>query len=378
MTQGVSALETPLTAWHRQHGAKMVEFGGYWMPLEYTGILDEHHAVRTQVGMFDVSHMGEFLVIGQGAVDFVDRVTTNRPGRLEVGQAAYGAMCQEDGGTLDDLVVYRRAVAEFMLVVNAARRQPDWDWLSLQREREGGSVRLTDLSDTLALIAVQGPQAMDRMKELAGPTVAELLRFRFSTGFRIAGRPTLISRTGYTGEDGVEIYTATEDALEVWEVLAAREVKPIGLGARDTLRLEAGLPLYGHELATDISPVEAGLRPFIRTRPDQQFIGQAPLLRQLTVGPERMLIGLRMEEGGAIARSGYPVYAERQAEAEVGRVTSGSYAPALRRPMAMALVAAEQARPDTTLWVAIRGKRVPGRVVPLPFYRRSRGPRSPG
>ncbi len=371
-------METPLTAWHRQHEAKMVEFGGYVMPLEYTGILDEHHAVRTQVGMFDVSHMGQFLVTGPGAADFVDRVTTHRPGRLAVGQAAYGAMCQEDGGTLDDLVVYRRAAAEFMLVVNAARRKDDWAWLNQQRGREGGAVRLTDLSDALALIAVQGPQAMDLMKDLVGPGVAELARFRFSTAFGIAGRPTLISRTGYTGEDGVEIYTAAEDALEVWEVLAAREIKPIGLGARDTLRLEAGLPLYGHELATDISPVEAGLRPFIRTRPDQQFIGQEPLLRQLAAGPKRQLIGLRMEEGGAIARSGYPVLADSEAEIEVGRVTSGSYAPALRRPVAMALVAAERAQPDTTLWVAIRGKRVPGRVVPLPFYRRSRGGRSPG
>ncbi len=352
----------------------MTKFGGYWMPLEYTGILDEHHTVRTRMGMFDVSHMGEFLVTGPGAADFVDRVTTNRPGRLEVDQATYAALCQEDGGTLDDLVVYRRAATEFMLVVNAASREHDWAWLNLQRAREGDAVQLADVSDTLALIALQGPQAMALMQALVGPGVAELLRFRFSTTFAMAGRPVLISRTGYTGEDGVEIYTAADDALRVWQALAAREVKPIGLGARDTLRLEAGLPLYGHELARDISPVEAGLTQFIRTRPDQEFIGQPALLRQLRSGPARRLVGLRLE-GGAIARAGYPVLDD--SATVVGRVTSGSYAPTLRQPVAMVLVAAERADPDTALWVAIRGKPILGRVVALPFYRR-RGPRPSG
>lgn len=357
--------DTPLTSWHRNHGGKLVEFGGYWMPLDYGSIVEEHLAVRQQAGLFDVSHMGEFLVEGASASPFLDHLVTNPPSRLTVGQALYSPMCLPTGGTVDDLLVYRLEEQKYLLVVNAANIGKDWDWVS-QASQHWPMVTLTNVSDRTALLALQGPLAQTLLQPLASIDLDTVSYYHFAPQVLIDGIPVLLSRTGYTGEEGFELYLDATAAPTVWQSLIDRGARPVGLGARDTLRLEARLPLYGHELSETITPLEAGLGMFVRLKQPGDFIGRGALERQKSEGLQRKLVGITL--AGGIARAGYPVV---DAEGHtVGTVTSGTHSPTLKKAIALALVPPSQSAIGTSLNVEIRGKLVPAEVVATPFYRR--------
>ena len=358
---------TPLTAWHEAAGARMGEFGGFWMPIFYEGILEEHRRVRAGAGMFDVSHMAEFVAEGQGADALVDRLVTNWPSRLEDGQALYTPMCREDGGTQDDLLVYRRGANRYLLVTNAGNRKDDHGWIAAAAAQSPVPVDVRDVSDQVGLIAVQGPGAVAAVESLAQGRVADIGYYHFREGVSVGGVSALVSRTGYTGEDGFELYVAAADAPALWEALAGQGVKPVGLGARDTLRLEARLPLYGHELARDISPLEAALGSFVKWEKPGGFIGRDALVAQKDAGAPRRLVGLRAV--GGIPRAGCVV--RRAGLAGEGVVTSGTHSPTLEAPIAMALVPrAWGLRVGDAVAVEVRGRAVPATVVKLPFYRR--------
>ncbi|PSR24137.1 MAG: glycine cleavage system protein T [Sulfobacillus acidophilus] len=359
--------ETPLTSWHRQHQAKMMEFGGFLMPVEYDrGILAEHMSVREHLGAFDVSHMGEFEVSGADAARFLDYVVTNQPSALSVGQALYTPMCYENGGTVDDLLVYRLKSDRFMLVVNAGNIEKDWVWIN--RLADGWSaVTLKDRSEEIGLIALQGPDAESKLRPLTKADLASLPSYH-AVPTTVAGLEGLVSRTGYTGEPGFELYVSQRDTVALWEHLLDQGALPVGLGARDTLRLEARLPLYEHELTAEITPLEAGLSPFIKWDKGD-FVGKAALARQKANGLKRRSVGLRLE--GGIARAGYDVVAERGAK-PIGRVTSGTKSPTLGYPIALALIDTAFASVGTSLYVRIRGRDILATVVKTPFYRRSR------
>lgn len=342
-----------------------MEFGGYEMPVEYTGILDEHGAVRTAAGMFDVSHMAEFEVEGPGAGAFLDYLVTNHPSRLVVDQALYTPMCDETGGTVDDLLIYRLAPDKFMLVVNAANYHKDWAWITGQAAQFPG-VSLKDVAPETALIAVQGPRALSVLSTLTDFPLDTIAYYHGAPDVRVAGVPVYCSRTGYTGEDGFELYVAAADAEAVWEAVWRQGVVPVGLGARDTLRLEARLPLYGHELGPDITPLEAGLSPFVRLTDKGDFIGREALSRQKTAGVARRVVGL--EISGGIARAGYPVLAPGGQD-PVGHITSGSYSPTLKKAIALALLPAS-AGVGSEWSVPVRGRSLAATVVRTPFYRR--------
>ncbi len=358
---------TPLTQWHRQHQAKMMEFGGFLMPIEYAvGILQEHARVRSDLGMFDVSHMGEFSVTGRRSGEFLDQVVTNQPSILAIGQALYTPMCYPDGGTVDDLLVYRLDQTRFMVVVNAGNIQKDWQWLTgVAQEWDG--VILADDSDSTGLIALQGPKAESLLKPLVENCDLGRLQYYHAAPALINGATVLVSRTGYTGEDGFELYLPKETTLPVWETLFASGARPVGLGARDTLRLEARLPLYDHELSRDITPLEAGLGFSIKWDKGD-FLGRQALWEQKSKGLTRKIVGLRLD--GGIARPGYPVMSP-QDQNVVGQVTSGTKSPTLGYAIALALVDIAYATVGATLLVEIRGRKFPATVVKTPFYKRA-------
>ena len=357
---------TPLASTHRKLGARMTEFGGYEMPLSYSGIIPEHLATRRAAGLFDLSHMGEFHLEGPHAQGLLERALTNSTARMADGHAQYTIMCADDGGTIDDLIVYRIAPERYMLCVNASNIPADWQWLS-DLNREGAI--LTDRSEETALIALQGPRALAILSRLTALPVASIGRFRTMTG-AVEGVDALVARTGYTGEDGFEIFCPASDAERVFEAaLAAGEpdgLLPCGLGARDTLRMEAGLPLYGHELDRKTSPLEANLKSFVKF--GHGFVGEAALAAQRDHGTSRRLAGIRTDDGKSIARQGYAILREGS---EVGAITSGTYAPSFERPLAMGYVAIGANLGDgDRVEVAIRGRRVAATVTALPFYRR--------
>jgi aminomethyltransferase len=359
---------TPLWEEHRRLGGRLVEFAGWEMPVQYEGVLAEHRAVRSRAGLFDVSHMGELVVRGPAALGAVQRAVTNDASPLAVGAAMYTPMCYPDGGTVDDLIVYRTGETEYLLIVNAANADRDREWL--RGLASGLDAEVADESDAWALLALQGPLAAAILGGLAGDDLSRLRPFRFRQGVPVAGRPCTVARTGYTGEDGFEILCPAADAPAVWRALLddGRPV-PCGLGARDTLRLEAALPLYGHELSPEINPLEARLGPFVKLEKGD-FVGREALQRVRAEGPRRRLCGLVLLER-AVARAGYPVRPG-------GRVTSGTFSPTLERSIALALVPADPARPGSDpappgsrLAVEVRGRDVPADVVKLPFYRRA-------
>jgi aminomethyltransferase len=367
-----SVKHTPLYATHRQLDARMTEFGGFLMPLHYQGILAEHRAVRGAAGLFDLSHMGEFELRGRGAAALLERALTNSVARLADGQAHYTLMCAEDGGTIDDLILYRRAPEHYTLCVNAANIATDWARLMELRTPD---VNLTNVSDETALIAIQGPLAAALLAPLTNLDLERVGRFRCVEG-EVEGVPALIARTGYTGEDGFEMFVRAEPASRLYEaILNAGRVEglaPCGLGARDTLRMEAGLPLYGHELDRSTSPLEAGLGAFVKF--GRGFIGEGTLAEQKAAGLRKTLVGLRTDDGKSVARQGYPIF---RGETRVGVVTSGTFAPTFNRPLAMAYVDARgpvaAPPPGTSLTIEIRKRRAEATVVPLPFYRRAVG-----
>lgn len=352
---------TPLHEEHVALGARMVPFAGWEMPVQYTGIIDEHKAVRSSAGVFDVSHMAEFRVFGTGAEAFLQAMLTNDLARIaEIGAAQYTLMLDDDGRIIDDLIVYRTGDLEFLVIANAGNRQVDREWLMAHLPADG--VEFADESDRTALIAVQGPRAVGIVTELCGEGWVAPARFHLAGAMFDNAVPCLIARTGYTGEDGVEIVCRSEDAAAVWRILLSfPEVTPCGLGARDTLRLEMGYHLYGSDMDRTRDPISAGLGwvvPVAKTG----YRGESAVASVRERGPAKRLAFLRVE--GAIPRSGYPVL--RGAD-EVGNVASGSFSPTLEAGIATAYLPAELAVEGTELEVAVRAKRAPATVVKPPF-----------
>jgi aminomethyltransferase len=357
---------TPLTAWHRAAGAKMVPFAGFEMPVQYEGVLVEHAAVREQVGLFDITHMGEILVTGPEAGAWIEGLVTNRVGRAVPGGIVYTAMCREDGGVLDDMLVYRLADREWMIVCNAANHAKISAWLQANLPTAG--VTLDDASDRTALVAVQGPDSREllgRLGALAGRREA-IAALDFYTCFACdgPGGRWIVSRTGYTGEHGYELYLPNADALPVWEELLAAGadlgVRPVGLAARDTLRFEVCYCLYGHELGEDITPLEAGIGWAVKLKKDA-FVGKEALVRQKAAGVPRRLVCLEIT-GRGIARQDARVL---QAGRDVGHVTSGTFSPTLKKALALALVEADLG--DGPLAVDVRGRLIECEPTAFPF-----------
>lgn len=355
---------TPLYEVYKDE-AKLVPFAGWEMPVQFAGIKAEHEAVRTRAGLFDVSHMGEVEISGPDALALVQKLTTNDASKLQVGQAQYSLMCYPDGGTVDDLLVYR-GEDSFMLVINAANIDKDLEWIEKQAE---GEVTVRDISRETAQLALQGPLAEQILQKLTKTDLSSIGFFRFRQDVDLDGAIALVSRSGYTGEDGFEIYLSPDDAPSTWKKIleagADEGVVPCGLGARDTLRLEARLPLYGHELSASITPLEAGLG-FAVKLDKGDFIGRDALLKQKEEGVPRKLVGLEMI-GRGIARAHYPVYV---GEEEVGEVTSGTQSPTLGKNVALALIDSRYAETGNRVHVDVRGKRVEAAIVPTPFYKR--------
>jgi aminomethyltransferase len=357
---------TPLNAAHRALGARMVSFGGWEMPVQYAGVIEEHLAVRERAGLFDVSHMGEIEVRGPDALALVQRLTTNDAARLIDGQVQYSALCYPDGGVVDDVTLYRSSASHFLFCVNAANTDKDFGWMEQVLAESGlGGVTLTNRSAEFAQLALQGPKAAMILARLTGMALDDLAYYHFGEG-DVAGVPALVSRTGYTGEDGFELYLPAAAAAGVWQCLlqagAGDGLVPVGLGARDTLRLEKGYALYGHELSPAITPLEAGLGWIVKLDKGD-FVGRAALASQRAAGVPRRLVGLVMTERG-IPREGYPVFA---AGRQVGSVTSGTMSPSLRVGIALALVDANQAVIGGELLVGVRDRRLRARVVKPPF-----------
>ncbi len=364
---------TALDALHRSLGATMTDFAGWDMPLRYGSERDEHNAVRTKAGLFDLSHMGEITLTGPEAVKVLDYALVGNISTVGVGRARYTHICQEDGGILDDLIVYRLAETEYMVVANASNAQVVLD--ALTERAAGFEAEVRDDRDAYALIAVQGPESPGILASL---TDADLDGLKYYAGLpgTVAGVPALIARTGYTGEDGFELFVAPEHAVELWQALTkAGEgvgLVPCGLSCRDTLRLEAGMPLYGHELTTSLTPFDAGLGRVVKFEKEGDFVGRAALeaaAERSATNPPRKLVGL-VAEGRRVPRAGFPVVAAGQV---IGEVTSGAPSPTLGKPIAMAYVDAAHAAPGTSgVGVDIRGTHEPYEVVALPFYKRQK------
>lgn len=348
---------------HVALGAKMSPFAGFMMPIQYSSITEEHNAVRHAVGMFDVSHMGEIFVSGPDAEKFVNHIFTNEIRGFEPGKVLYGMMLHPDGGVVDDLLVYREFEPDhFLLVVNAANIDKDYEWILAQTE--GYDVKVVNDSDNWGQIAVQGPDAEKVVTEVLG--LAEAAELTFYTYYEAQwnGHRMVVSRTGYTGEDGFELYTTCEDIREIWKKLLDNGVVPCGLGCRDTLRFEAGLPLYGDELSDTITPIEAGLGMFCKLD-KEEFIGKDVVAKQKAEGTERKLVGIELADK-AIPRATYPV--ETEDGTQVGVVTTGYHSISLEKSICFAMVQTAYSKLDTPLWIRIRKKVFPGKVVKKRFY----------
>lgn len=365
----ITLQRTPLYDVYAKYGAKTIDFGGWELPVQFSSIKEEHEAVRTAAGLFDVSHMGEVEVKGPDSLAFLQRMMTNDVSILKVGGAQYTAMCYEDGGTVDDLLIYKREEEDYLLVINASNIEKDYEWLVSHVE---GNVTVTNVSPEVAQLAIQGPKAEGILQKVTSEDLKEIKFFKFKDNFVIDGIPALVSRTGYTGEDGFEIYCKSEDAEKIWdkllEVGAEDGLKPCGLGARDTLRFEATLPLYGQELTKEITPIEAGIGFAVKTNKEVDFFGKAVLKEQKENGAPRKSVGIEVIERG-IPRSHYPVYI---GDEKIGEVTSGTQSPTLKKNIGLALIDAKYAAVDTEVEIEIRNKRVKAIVVPTPFYKRSK------
>ena len=355
--------KTCLYGSHVALGAKMSPFAGFMMPIQYSSITEEHNAVRHAVGMFDVSHMGEIFVSGPDAEKFVNHIFTNEIRGFEPGKVLYGMMLHPDGGVVDDLLVYREFEPDhFLLVVNAANIDKDYEWILAQTA--GYDVKVVNDSDNWGQIAVQGPGAEKVVTEVLG--LAEAAELTFYTYYEAQwnGHRMVVSRTGYTGEDGFELYTTCEDIKDIWKILLDNGVVPCGLGCRDTLRFEAGLPLYGDELSDTITPIEAGLGMFCKLD-KEEFIGKDVVAKQKAEGTERKLVGIELADK-AVPRATYPV--ETEDGTQVGVVTTGYHSISLEKSICFAMVQTAYSKLDTPLWIRIRKKVFPGKVVKKRFY----------
>ncbi|HYF94068.1 MAG TPA: glycine cleavage system aminomethyltransferase GcvT [Symbiobacteriaceae bacterium] len=362
---------TPLYEMHLKYGGRMVPFGGWEMPVQYSGVIEEHRAVREAAGLFDVSHMGEFELKGPQALDLIQLVSVNNAAKLEIGQVQYSLMCYENGTVVDDILVYRLGEFHYWLVVNAGNIDKDWEWVNYCAERAGlKNLELQNLSPEIGQIAIQGPLAAKIMQPLVPNVVLDELKFYWAkTGVTVAGfKSVVFSRTGYTGEDGFEIYCKKEDTAALWEALleAGEEygLVPAGLGARDTLRFEAKLPLYGHEISDQLTPLEAGLGFFVKLKKGTDFIGRAALAAQKEKGVEKKLVGIEMIDRG-IPRQGYEIAKDGTV---VGVVTTGTFSPTLQRSIGNAYVPAALSGLGSEVDVIIRGKALKAKVVETPFY----------
>ncbi len=352
---------TPLYEEHKALGARLVDFAGWEMPVQYEGIKTEHEAVRTAAGLFDVSHMGEVIIRGPQAEEAVQRLVTRDVSRLAVGQAGYAAVCYETGGTVDDVLVYRTS-DDFLIVVNASNREKD---VAHFRENTGDlDAEVADESDDWALLALQGPRAVELLQPFTETDLSSIKYYRYEVG-EVDGAYAVLSRTGYTGEDGFELFVRPNDAPGVWRLLIEAGATPVGLGARDTLRLEAGMCLYGNELDAETTPLEAGIGFAVNLDKEQEFVGQEALRREKEEGLKKKLVAFKVE-GRGIARHDYPVAVDGET---VGSVTSGTLSPTLGEAIGLALVAPEV---EDEFEVVIRNRPVAARTVPLPFYKRDK------
>jgi aminomethyltransferase len=354
---------TPPYELHRDAGAKFVDFGGWEMPVQYAGIIEEHRAVRTSVGLFDVSHMGEIEIRGSRALEVVQRLTTNDASKLEVAQVQYSTLCYPHGGIVDDLTVYRLGPEHFLLCVNAANTDKDFAWIV---EQAHGDADVTNTSAQIAQLALQGRQAQATLQPLCDIAL-DNVPYYWSAKGRVSGIETLISRTGYTGEDGFEMYCAASDGPELWRAVmeagAPYQIKPIGLGARDTLRLEMGYALYGNDITADTTPLQAGLGWIVKLNKGD-FIGRAALAKERAEGIRRRLVGFELIDRG-VARAHYPILADGDV---IGEVTSGTVSPSLNKSIGLGYVRTAHAKVGTPVQVDIRGKAAQARVAATPFY----------
>ena len=361
MASSAQLRRTPLYEEHKAAGAKLVDFAGWEMPVQYEGIRAEHEAVRNRAGLFDVSHMGEVVFRGPDAEKAVQRLVTRDVSRLDTGQAGYAAVCYPSGGTVDDVLVYRRE-DDFLVVVNASNREKDLP--HFQENTTDLDVEVADESDEWALLALQGPEARGIFQNFTDADLSTLKYYRFVEG-SVEGRPVVISRTGYTGEDGFEVFLRPDDAPEAWRLLTDAGATPIGLGARDTLRLEAGMCLYGNELDAETTPLEAGISFAVHLDKEEEFIGQEALRDEKEKGLRKKLVGFEVE-GRGIARHEYAVVSDGE---PVGVVTSGTMSPTLNKAIGLALV---EPGVQDSFEVVIRDRPVAARTVKLPFYKRER------
>lgn len=366
----MSALKkTPLFELYQKAGAKTIDFGGWALPVQFSSIKEEHHAVRTKAGLFDVSHMGEIEVKGVGAEPFLQYLVTNDVKKLRAGEAQYTAMCYENGGTVDDLIIYKRDQDDYLLVVNASNTDKDFEWITSHAH---DNVTVENISNQIAQLAIQGPKAESILQKVTEFDLSSIGFFKFNNDVLLDGIKALVSRTGYTGEDGFEIYCPWDKAPTLWnkllEVGEQEGLVPCGLGARDTLRFEAKLPLYGQELSKTISPIEAGIGFAVKVDKEEDFIGKAVLIEQKKNKPSRKLVGIEMIDKG-IPRSHYEVYVNNT---QIGEVTTGTQSPTLNKNLGLALLEKEYATLGTEVEVDIRGKRRKAVVIKSPFYKKSK------
>ncbi|MFC4558793.1 glycine cleavage system aminomethyltransferase GcvT [Virgibacillus kekensis] len=360
---------TPLFPEYEKSGGKTIDFGGWYLPVQFKGIKHEHEVTRTKAGLFDVSHMGEIIVKGFDSEAFLQKVMTNDISKLTPKRAQYTFMCYEDGGTVDDLIVYMIEENYYLLVVNAANTEKDFEWL--KKNNDTGAV-IENVSPDYVQLALQGPKAQTILQKLTETNLNEVKFFRFENPvyFNSIDNPAIVSRTGYTGEDGFEIYISSNSGRDLWNLIleagAPEGVEPIGLGARDTLRFEAKLPLYGQEISKDISPIEAGMKFAVKLKKESDFIGKEKLKEQAENGPSRKLAGIEMIDKG-IPRTGYSVFA---GDREIGFVTTGTQSPTLNKNVGLAILDSEYTDLGTELEVQVRKRRLKAKVVETPFYKR--------
>ncbi|MBC1209406.1 glycine cleavage system aminomethyltransferase GcvT [Listeria booriae] len=365
MTELTELKKTPIFPLYEKYGAKTIDFGGWDLPVQFQGIKAEHEAVRTNAGLFDVSHMGEVTVKGAGSLDFLQKMLSNDISKLKPGKAQYNIMCYETGGVVDDLVVYMIAENDYLLVVNAANTDKDYEWLA---EHATDDVNVQNVSLEYGQLALQGPNAEAVLAKLTDVDLGALGFFGFVDNVEVAGVRALVSRSGYTGEDGFEIYTKAEDAPAVWEAILKEDVLPIGLGARDTLRFEANLALYGQELSKDISPLEAGVGFAVKLQKEADFLGKKALIAQKEAGLTCKSVGIELIDRG-IPRHDYKVFAGGK---EIGIVTSGTQSPTLGKNLGLALIDIDYTALDSLVEVEVRNKKLQAKVVPTPFYKRAK------
>ncbi|WP_087971663.1 glycine cleavage system aminomethyltransferase GcvT [Oceanobacillus rekensis] len=365
---------TPLFPEYEKHGAKTIDFGGWDLPVQFSGIKTEHEVTRTKAGLFDVSHMGEISVKGPKSLDFLQYLVTNDVSKLVPSRAQYTIMCYENGGTVDDLIIYMLAEDDYLLVVNAANTDKDYEWLVRNNQYNSDEVSITNISDEYVQLALQGPKSEEILQKITETDLSEIKFFRFMDNVLFNGlkQPAIVSRTGYTGEDGFEIYIEKSEGPELWNLIldAGKDngLEPIGLGARDTLRFEVNLALYGQELSKDITPVEAGLTFAVKVNKESDFIGKEALKNQVENGSVRKLVGIEMVDKG-IPRHGYSVWKDAT---EIGFVTSGTQSPTLNKNLGLVLIDSQFATEGTELEVQVRKRTLKAKVVKTPFYKRDK------